>query len=122
MRNPWGVERYTCDYSDESPLWTSELRAEVGATAEKVNEGIFFMTVEDYFEQGLSTVISYDTTGWFRDHFLMLDDQSNSPGKWSWCGETCTRHVMEVSSSVAQDVFITAHTWDARSYPFECKK
>lgn len=26
MRNPWGRERYTCDYSDESELWTPELR------------------------------------------------------------------------------------------------
>lgn len=22
MRNPWGTEKYTCDYSDASSLWT----------------------------------------------------------------------------------------------------
>ena len=26
MRNPWGYERYKCDYSDTSALWTPALR------------------------------------------------------------------------------------------------
>ena len=50
MRNPWGSERYKCDYSDLSDKWTPELRAEAGATEKAVNEGVFFMTVEDYYE------------------------------------------------------------------------
>lgn len=73
------------------------------------------MTIEDYYQQGVSTVISYDTTDWYNAHFLMLNDQTDSPGQWSWCGATCTRHVMEVTSDVAQDVYITAHTWEART-------
>ena len=32
VRNPWGWERYDCDYSDESKLWTPALREEAGAT------------------------------------------------------------------------------------------
>ena len=48
MRNPWGIERYTCDYSDSSDKWTPELRIEAGATSEAVNEGVFYMTVADY--------------------------------------------------------------------------
>lgn len=32
LRNPWGIERYTCDYSDNSPKWTPKLRVEAGAT------------------------------------------------------------------------------------------
>jgi len=32
------------------------------------------MTIEDFFSQGQSTVISYDTTGWHNDNFLMLND------------------------------------------------
>ncbi len=50
IRNPWGEESYSCDYSDNSPLWTQKLRREAGATLEAVNEGIFFMRIEDYFE------------------------------------------------------------------------
>jgi len=26
MRNPWGSEKYKCDYSDMSDKWTPELR------------------------------------------------------------------------------------------------
>ena len=48
VRNPVGKETYTCAFGDESPLWTPEKRIEAGATPQAVNEGIFFMTVEDY--------------------------------------------------------------------------
>jgi len=50
VRNPVGREKYTCAYSDDSPLWTRSKRVEAGATAEAENEGIFFMSVEDYLE------------------------------------------------------------------------
>ena len=122
MRNPWGNERYHCDYSDSSDKWTDALRVEAGATAEEVNDGIFFMSIDDYFKQGLASLISFDTTDWFGDHFLMLDDDTVSPGSWSWCGETCTRHKVQISSAVAQSVYVTAYTWEKRSYPSECLK
>jgi len=122
VRNPWGRETYRCDYGNESSMWTPELRIEAGVTSGAVNEGIFFMKVEDYLKQGSQTLISFDTTEWFNDHFLMLNDRTKSPGSWSWCGPTCTRHLIEVTSDVAQDVFVTAHTWEPRSYPAECRK
>ena len=74
LRNPWGSERYKCTYSDTSLLWTPELRAEAGATEKAVNEGIFFMTIENFYNMGQSTVISFDTSNWYYDYFLMLDD------------------------------------------------
>ena len=101
MRNPWGYERYKCAYSDDSDLWTPELRQEAGATESVVNDGMFFMKLEDYFSQGLASLISFDTTDWYYDKFLMLDDNTDSPGGWSWCGSTCTRHILSISSSVA---------------------
>ena len=94
MRNPWGSERYRCDYSDGSSKWTPELREEAGATATVVNDGVFFMTMRDYLSQGLATIVSYDTTNWHSDYFLMLNDTTDSPGSWSWCGATCTRHLV----------------------------
>ena len=48
VRNPVGKETYTCAFGDESSSWTPEKRAEAGATPEAENEGVFFMTVEDY--------------------------------------------------------------------------
>ena len=80
------------------------------------------MTISDYYRQGLVTVISYDTTGWFTDNFLMFDDKTAPNGEWEFCGATCTRHNLEVTSSVDQDVHITVHTWEQRSYPKECLK
>lgn len=79
------------------------------------------MTIEDFQSQGLATIVSYDTTDWYHDFFLMLDDQTDSPGSWSWCGETCTRHYVQVSSVTAQTVYVTAFTWEKRSYPTECQ-
>ena len=122
MRNPWGIERYTCDYSDDSELWTQDLKREAGATAETNNDGLFFMTIDAYKEQGLATLVSFDTDGWYNDYFLMLDDNTGENGSWSWCGETCTRHEITISSAVAQEVYVTAFTWEKRSYPEECQK
>lgn len=115
VRNPWGKERYRCAYSDLSPLWTPELRKEAGVTEEGVNDGIFYMTIEDYYKQGVSTVVSFDTTNWFNSYFLMLNDDTDAPGSWSWCGATCTRHTLEITSEVAQDVYVSAHSWEQRT-------
>jgi len=86
MRNPWGIERYTCDYSDDSDLWTLDLKREAGATETVENDGLFFMTIEAYKEQGLATLVSFDTAGWYNSYFLMLDDDTEADGSWSWCG------------------------------------
>ena len=79
------------------------------------------MKFSDFFSQGLATLIAYDTTDWAYGKFLMLDDETDSPGSWSWCGETCTRHIVQVTSSVSQTVYVTAHTWDKRSQTEECR-
>lgn len=82
LRNPWGEEGYSCDYSDDSHHWTPELKKEAGAKQKPEDDGIFFMTIENYYTQGLVTVVSYDTTGWFEDHFLMLNDKGLPNGEW----------------------------------------
>mmetsp|Transcript_30626 Transcript_30626/g.37838 ORF Transcript_30626/g.37838 Transcript_30626/m.37838 type:complete len:152 (+) Transcript_30626:1471-1926(+) len=51
----------------------------------------------------------------------MLGDREGSKGKWSWCGATCSRHSLKISSEVAQTVYVTAHSWEKRSYPEECQ-
>jgi len=57
-------------------------------------------------------MISYDTDNMHQDYFMMLDDPSSTPGVWNWCGATCSRHTLTVTSEVAQNVWFTAHTWD----------
>ena len=66
------------------------------------------MTIEDFYSMGQSTVISFDTTGWYYDYFLMLDDKTPPNGGWQFCGKTCTRHIVQIKSEVEQDLYVTA--------------
>lgn len=123
IRNPWGKEKYKCDWSDESTLWTKELRAEVGAPERPQDDGIFFMSIEDYFAQVEATYLNYDTESMHHSYFLMLNDngmKGSEAGIYSWCGSECNRHKMKIVSPVDQVVYVTAHTWDQRSEPKEC--
>jgi hypothetical protein len=47
LRNPWGNHEWTGDWSDNSPLWTPELKAAANFK-NAVNDGIFFMALEDF--------------------------------------------------------------------------
>ena len=47
VRNPWGTEKYTGDYSDKSTKWTSDaMRTRAGLV--KANDGEFFMPINLY--------------------------------------------------------------------------
>ena len=46
LRNPWGRFEWNGAFSDNSELWTEEFKKQVGFT--KADDGVFFMTVEDF--------------------------------------------------------------------------
>lgn len=46
LRNPWGSGEWKGDWSDESPLWTLELREQVGCSIS--DDGTFHIPYEDY--------------------------------------------------------------------------
>ena len=94
MRNPWGVETYSGDFSDASELWTRELIDETGREID--DDGIFYMPLEAYHAQVEQTFISYDTSDWFQGYYLKLNDTTQNKGKWSTCGSSCTRHELFV--------------------------
>lgn len=121
MRNPWSSEKFTGDWSSTSTLWTEELKAEVGE--DLANDGVFFMTVEDYTMLFSHTMFSFDTTGWYNASFLKLDDnsQAENPGVKSNCGPECTNHSLTLTSAVDQTVYLTAHTWDKRGIADSCE-
>ncbi|KNC55623.1 muscle-specific calpain [Thecamonas trahens ATCC 50062] len=48
IRNPHGSGEWSGAWSDDSPLWTAKLRAAAGATESKVDDGLFFMSIEDF--------------------------------------------------------------------------
>ena len=46
LRNPWGKTEWNGDFSDESPLWTPELRSQL--RVEITNDGTFWMPFENF--------------------------------------------------------------------------
>ena len=48
IRNPWGKFEWNGAFSDKSPLWTPQLKQELGVTAK--DDGIFWMTLEDFIK------------------------------------------------------------------------
>ena len=68
------------------------------------------------------TVESFKTKDWASAKFLKLDDKSveENPGRYSWCGDKCTRHTLNLKSSVKQTVWISAQTWPDRCQAKSC--
>ena len=123
LRNPWGSEDFTGAWSDSSSNWTNDLKDEVNH--ESANDGIFFMSIEDYKAQAEETYFNPDVSDWHSAHFLMLNDntQAENPADEAWwCGTDCTKHTVTVKSDVAQTVHITAHTWDDRCMADQCEQ
>ena len=119
IRNPWAGFEWTGDYSDDCPLWTDELKEAYGFT-EVRNDGVFFMPYDDYWTHFTDTYVNHDTSNMYRDDWLILDDNTYSPGSDSACGPTCTRHEFTLMSLANQKVIVSANTWQDRSYPLAC--
>ena len=49
MRNPWGNFEWQGDWSDNSPLWTEEMRKAAG-NPELHNDGTFWMCYDDFLQ------------------------------------------------------------------------
>lgn len=48
IRNPYGLKEWNGDWSDNSKLWTPELRKLTGSEAKE--DGVFFIAFEDYMK------------------------------------------------------------------------
>lgn len=124
LRNPWGKDSYHGKYSDHSTAsadWTPELRTELNYSPDE-HDGVIWMEYDYYLKEVSFTMIGEDTDGWFNSAYLKLDDNSlendsSYAGEFSWCGQDCTRHRMNVKSTVKQQVYLSGHTWDNKVYP-----
>ena len=47
VRNPWGAREWEGPWSDDSPLWTPELRKFFGCKSK--NDGIFWIDISNFF-------------------------------------------------------------------------
>ena len=59
IRNPWGDTEWTGDYSDNSTLWTEELKEYFKVSRVAKDDGIFFMSFEDFTKEFNNVVICY---------------------------------------------------------------
>ena len=120
LRNPWAKDAFTGDWSDSSPLWTDELRAEVGVDRED-EDGIVFMSLDDFVGDNFSqTTVNFNVEDMHHSYFLVIDDKGAVAGKYAWCGASCTRHVFNIVSPVSQTLHISVNVWPERSYPADC--
>ena len=46
LRNPWGSFEWKGDWSEESELWTEEIKAQLNF--EKADDGMFWMSFDDF--------------------------------------------------------------------------
>ena len=100
LRNPWGEEKYKGDWSDTSDKWTQADKDKVGFVEK--DDGIFFMSVEDFHEWFGDTQINYDTTNMKHAYFLRLDDNPNGAEdcRDELKGPKCYRHELTITSEV----------------------
>jgi len=55
VRNPWGKETYDGDWSDTSDKWTEAIKQEVGDKYTRKDDGVWWISAEDYHEYMEST-------------------------------------------------------------------
>lgn len=55
IRNPWGSLEWNGDWSDESPLWTEDLKKQAGFVLRE--DGYFYMNFEDFLKFFVTTYI-----------------------------------------------------------------
>ena len=72
LRNPWGIEKYSGDWSDQSDRWTEAMRKQVGHLTD--NDGKFYMSFNDYLKYTEYTDISLDVFGWNHSAFAIFGD------------------------------------------------
>ena len=71
MRNTWGYKEWKGDWSDESPLWGEEEKAQVNFQAK--DDGSFWISFNDYFKNFIVTDICYLLHNSHSKSFLITD-------------------------------------------------
>ena len=112
MRNPWGKEGYTGPWCDECDEWndvSQDVKDSLSFTS--ADDGVFYMTVEDYHAGFRETNINYDLSDgdWHKDFYLFLNDEAtpdySSPTEWC---DGCTYHdfTLTNTATVAQKAYL----------------
>ena len=101
MRNPWGVgsEEYFGDWSDKSDKWSEKFKAEVGH--KDANDGIWFISAEDYHRYFAFTTLNLDMTGLHQTYYAHFDMP---------VGEI--EELLEITSPVRQTIYVIGYYYN----------
>ena len=114
LSNPWGVDKYTGDWSDSSSKWTDALRKEVGSSVNE-EDGTFFQPIEQFLADWDGIWISKNLGTWKKSWWLNLGrDIKSSTGGTSWFCKTanCRANKFNLTSTVDQQIWIGVGTHD----------
>jgi len=74
IRNPWGEMEWNGDWSDKSPLWTPELRAQAGSNS--AEDGTFFMPFDDYYNLYSYSFICQCVDTYIHSHTIVEENEA----------------------------------------------
>ena len=102
LRNPWGKFEWNGDFSDNSPLWTEELKTKVGYA--NADDGLFCMTIQDFKKCFEFYSIGVYHEGW---DYTYLES------------ECASNHAEYFTFSVAEpcEIYLRIHQADKRNLP-----
>ena len=85
---------------------------------------MFHIEFAEYVQYFKETYATMDDTKWYSSSFLKLNDSTIPTGSCPHCGAKCTRHELAITnqSTLAQLVYLTAHTWDQRCIANSCEE
>lgn len=67
MRNPWGSFEWNGKYGEEKPIWSPQLKEELGYV--KGDDGVFFMTFSEFNQEFNYFGISFFSEAYHRQEF-----------------------------------------------------
>lgn len=105
VRNPWGSEKYSGPFSDDSSKWTAAWKKEAGWV--DADDGKFFMPV-DVFKRAYTTYVT-----------LMYQDWKTARKE---VNETGKVHNFSFTASVSEDIYLTLDFQNERQIPAGCPK
>jgi len=117
MRNPWGNSEWTGAWSDADIVATKSAFITELAFVSK-NDGDFFITPEDFLTHFTSFGYNHDPRTKFQSYWMALGNANTIgvAGTSGYCGSTCKKTLFNITSSVAQTIYVVPAVHSERQY------
>ena len=79
LKDPDGESNWTGDYSQDSNLWTENLKSAINKKNIEINEGEFWISLEDFQQLFIRTDVCYMLNDGFTQYFKFEKDQLSTP-------------------------------------------